>query len=170
MRLIPQCLAAAVALLALGAASPAPLDPAKLAGVYTVDFTNGLVTGETYRSENLLEIVPTAPGAAYVHTELEFYNGHSCALWGVAHVEGTELVYRSRQEPLTPGDAPCVLHVFTKGGKVMLDDQGTCQAWCGARGTLSGIDFPLSKRRPIRYMASLKASREYAEALAEDAR
>lgn len=169
MRLIPQLSAAALALLVLGAASPAPIDLARLAGVYKVGFTNSLVTGETYRSENILEIVETGPGAAYIRTELEFFNGHSCSLWGIGHVEGAALVYRSKQEPYTPGDPPCVLRVFTKGGKVILDDDGTCQAWCGARGTLSGIDFPLSKRRPIRYMASLKASREYAQAVAEDA-
>ena len=169
MRGLRQLLAAvALAAFASGAVAAASL-PDALAGVYKVRFENGLVTGETYRSEDILEIVPTGPAAAYVRTSLEFYNGHECSLSGIAHVEGADLVYR---EPVAKqiGDQRCVLHVTRKGGKVLLTDQdGSCKAYCGARGSFSGDDFPASSRRTIRYMARLKASREFKEALAEDA-
>ncbi len=160
---------AAVALAAFaGGAVAAASMPEALAGVYKVRFQNGLVTGETYRSEDVLEIVPTGPAAAYVRTSLEFYNGHQCSLSGIAHVEGADLVYREPKARQV-GDQRCVLHVTRKGGKVLLSDQdGSCKAYCGARGSLSGDDFPASSRRPIRYMARLKASREFKEALAED--
>jgi hypothetical protein len=153
------------------AAGPAPrpgLDLGGLAGVYKVSFDNGLVTGETYRSENVLEIVPTGPAAAYIRTRLEFFNGHQCALWGVAHLEGQALVYRSPEPALAPGEEPCVLRITRQGGKVRFEDEGTCQSWCGARGGFSGVTFPASSRRPIRYMARLKASPQYRQALAED--
>lgn len=65
----------------------------------------------------------------------------------------------------------CVLHVTRKGAKVVLDDgEGTRKAYCGARGSLSGDDFPAASRRAIRYMARLKASRQFKQALADDAK
>ncbi len=159
-----------LAIAAAGAAMAAAASlPEALAGVYKDHFQNGLVTGETYRSEDVLEIVPTGPTAAYVRTILEFYNGHSCSLSGIAHVEGADLVYREPPSKKV-GDVPCVLHVARKGAKVELSDEdGSCKAYCGARGSLSGDDFPASSRRVIRYMPRLKASREFKEALQEDA-
>jgi hypothetical protein len=159
------------AVLAAGAAMAAGASlPEALAGVYKSRFNNGLVTGEKYVSEDILEIVPTAPAAAYVRLHLEFYNGHECALSGIAHAEGPDLVYR--EPPASKaGDRACVLHVSRNAGKVVLsDEEGSCQGYCGARGSLSNDSFPLSSRRPIRYMARLKASSEFKEALAEDAK
>jgi hypothetical protein len=173
MRFFPQLLlGAALALLTCGAsnARPAALNPALVAGVYKVQFQNGLVGGEAYRSENILEIVQTGPATAYVRTHLEFYNGHLCAIWGIAHVEGGELVYRSKEPAYPAGAPPCTLRVSVEGGQVRLEDNGTCKSWCGARGAFGGTAFPTASRRPIRYLARLKASRLYAEALAVDAR
>jgi hypothetical protein len=154
-----------------GAAVAAGLSlPEALAGVYKTRFNNGLVTGEKFVSEDILEIVPTAPAAAYVRLHLEFYNGHECALSGIVHVEGPDLVYREPPADKA-GDRVCVLHVSRKSGKVALSDEGgSCQAYCGARGSLSNDSVPLSSRRTIRYMARLKASSEFKEALAEDAK
>ena len=143
--------------------------PESFAGVYKDRFENGLVSGETYQSEDILEIVPTGPDAAYVRTSLEFYNGHQCSLSGIAHTEGADLVYR---EPAAKqiGDTRCVLHVARKGADVVLSDEdGSCKVYCGARGSLSGDSFRASSRRPIRYMVRLKASRQFREAVAEDA-
>jgi hypothetical protein len=49
----------------------------------------------------------------------------------------------------------------------LLDDgEGTCKAYCGARGTFSGFDFiPASSKRPITYTARLRASEEYQSAI-----
>lgn len=144
--------------------------PERLGGVYKTQFNNALVSGEAYRSEDILEIAPTGPGAAYVRAHLEFYNGHLCGLTGIAHVEGSDLVYR---EPAARpvGDRPCVLHVGRKGDKVVLSDEGgSCKSYCGMRGSFSNDSFPASSRRPIRYMARLKASQEFRSAVAEDAR
>ena len=143
--------------------------PEALAGVYKSSFENGLVTGETYRSEDILEIVPTAARAAYVRISLEFYNGHSCSLSGIAHVEGADLVYRESASKKV-GDTLCVLHVRRTGAKIEISDEdGSCKAYCGARGSLSGDSFPASSRRTIRYLPRLKASRQFKEALQEDA-
>ena len=158
-------LGAAGAALASGASLPAAL-----AGVYKYGFKNGLVSGETYRSEDILEIVPTGPRAAYVRTHLEFYNGHLCALSGIAHVEGADLVYREPPEQKIL-DRSCVLHVTLKGAKVAMSDEGgSCQAYCGARGSLSNTTFAYSSRRTIRYLTRLKASGQFKDALEEDAK
>lgn len=155
------------AIVAAGAAA-APSLPEALAGVYKTHFKNGLVSGETYRSENILEVVPTTPDSAYLRAHLEFYNGHECELSGVAHLEGRDLVYREPPAKKV-GDRACVLHLGRKAAQVVLtDEDGSCQAYCGARGSFSDDSFPASSRRPIRYMARLKASSEFREALKED--
>jgi hypothetical protein len=141
-----------------------------LAGVYKYSFQNGLVSGERYRSEDILEIVPTGPKSVYFRTELEFFNGHQCSLSGIAHLEGPELVYRE-PESRKILDRACALHLARKGPNVAISDEGgSCQAYCGARGSLSDVTFKYSSRRTIRYMARLKASSEFKEALQEDAK
>lgn len=162
-------MAIGAALLA-GAAMAAGVSlPQALAGVYSVSFENQLVSGERYQAENVLTIVPTGPGAAYVDTTLEFYNGHQCAVSGIAHVEGAELVYRE-PESKKIGDEACVLHVARKGRKIWLsDEEGTCRAYCGARGSLSGDDFPVSSRSAITRHHRLKIAKDIKQALEEDA-
>lgn len=156
--------------LAAGAAIAAGVSPVQtLAGVYRESFQNQLVSGERYQAENVLIIVPTGPRAAYVDATLEFYNGHQCAISGIAHVEGSELVYRE-PESKKIGDDRCVLHVGRKGRKVVIsDEEGTCRAYCGARGSLSDDDFPLSSRSPISRRHRLKIAGDIKQALQEDA-
>lgn len=158
-----------VAAISGAAVAADPSLPQTLAGDYTLSFENSLVSGEHYRAENVLTIAPTGPDAAYVDTSLEFFNGHQCSVSGIAHVEGSDLVYR---EPETKkiGDDACVLHVTRKGSKVVLSDEGgTCHAYCGARGSLSDDSFPRSSRRPVRHLQRLKASQAFKQALEEDA-
>jgi len=135
-----------------------------LAGVYKHRFPNGDVSGETYQSEDILEVVPLDPKTAYVRTRLEFYNGHLCSLSAVGHIEGDALVLR----PHTSPDKQCELRLTVRAGQLRFDDTGDCRAYfCGARGGFVNQGFALSARRPIRYMTRLKASREFAQALDE---
>ncbi len=156
--------------IAAGAAIAAGVSPVQtLAGVYSESFQNQLVNGESYQAENVLTIVPTGPRAAYFDTSLEFYNGHQCAVSGIAHVEGSELVYH---EPVSKqvGDERCVLHLARKGRKVVIsDEEGTCKAYCGARGSLSGIGLPASSRSAMTRRDRLKIAGDIKQALQEDA-
>lgn len=142
----------------------------RLEGVYKVRFQNANVSGDTGTSENILEIVPYGANAAYVRVHLEFYNGDTCAVWGIATVQGEKLVYQER----TPVDPPraCHLEITVKGGGIVLGDtpapdgNHSCRAYCGARGSMSA-KWPYATRRAIRYMRVLLNSREYKAAVAE---
>ncbi|WP_419808816.1 hypothetical protein [Sphingomonas sp.] len=164
-RLIVIALACAVA----GAGAVAAYDPVQaLAGRYGRGFANGMVDGSHYRSENIAEIVPVDAAHAYLRFDLQFYNGHSCGLAGIATRRGDALVYTGRPEDGWIDGRPCTLTVRRQGTTLVWDDaNGTCKAECGARGSFSNGALPWSSKRPIRYLARLKRSVEYREAIAE---
>ena len=144
--------------------------PTLMAGVYKTRFKNALVGGETYVSENILEIVPTHGRTAYFRVHLEFYNGHECAISGIAEARTDTLVYRG---PDDVDGQPCVLSLRRAhdGVHIYEGENGACRnQTCGARGgygfTPDGAaDFAAASRRPIRYLPRLLASDEYATAV-----
>lgn len=144
--------------------------PALMAGVYKTKFENALVGGEPYLSENILEIVPTRGRAAYFRIHLEFYNGHECAISGIADARGDTLIYRG---PDDVDGQPCILSLrrARDGVHIYEGENGACRnQTCGARGgygfTPNGAaDFAAATRRPIRYLPRLLASDEYATAI-----
>jgi hypothetical protein len=149
------------------AATRASADPAKeLQGRYYTAFQDALITGETYLGENIVEIVPVRRNAAYVRIHLDYYNGHSCGIFGIAGSIGETLVYRD-PKPQYDGTS-CALSLKREGGSLLIDDHGgSCSAYCGARGSLSKVRLPYRSKRPIRYLARLKSSSEYRQAVAE---
>ena len=157
-------------LLAIGAA-PASMDPVRsLAGRYSATFPNAMRDGEKYTGENIVEIVPVAPRAAYVRVHTDWYNGHSCSLWGVAEAEGSALVYH---EADTRGHAvlgQCTLSIRRAGRSLRLNDEdgeGCYRRHCGMRGSFRNVDLPLASRRPITYGARLRRSYQFKGAMAE---
>ena len=151
-------------LLAAGSAKP---DPAtQLAGRYYRQFPDGLVTGEKYTGEDIVEIAPVAPRAAYFRISLDYFNGHSCSISGVAREEDGALVYRDPERQYD--GTKCVLSIRRAGRSLSIDDgDATCKNDCGARGSLSKVSLPYSSKRPIRYLARLKRSAEYRDAMAQ---
>jgi hypothetical protein len=147
--------------LAASRASPDPTE--QFAGRYYEQFPEGTIDGDKYTGENIVEIVPVAPRAAYIRVHLDFYNGHACSIYGVAQARGTELLYDDKG---AFGDH-CVLTVRRSGSSLSLDDHGgTCKAYCGARGSLSNVQLPYASKRPIGYLDRLKRSSEYQHAIA----
>ncbi len=144
--------------------------PNLMAGVYKTRFKNGLIDGETYVSENVLEIVPYRDGAAYFRIHLEFYNGHECAISGIADAVADALVYRG---PSDYAGAPCVLTLRRErdGIHISEGENGACRnQTCGARGgygfkTDGSADFTVASRREIRYLPRLLSSDQYVEAV-----
>lgn len=156
---------ALIALPLLLAAGPATDPVQTLAGRYYRQFPNSTVQGESYTGEDIVEIVPVTPRAAYVRLSLDFFNGHICGIYGVATVEGDALVYHDPRDPEQAGP-PCTLTLRRTGDKIAWNDAGSCRSYCGARGSLNG-DLPFARKRPIRYLPRLKASRQYREAIEE---
>lgn len=157
----------AIILLGLMAIAAAPASPVtSLAGRYSKHFQNGMVDGSKFWSDDVVEIVPVDATHAYFRAELAFYNGHSCSIAGIAKTAGNKLIY-SEKQPSYDGGPTCRLSIATKGKNLLLDDgDGSCQAYCGARGSLRDFDFiPLSSKRPISYMARLKGSSQYKGAI-----
>lgn len=168
------------------AATPAATPPAatpaaamaQIAGVYKHRFQNGIITpgkapmeaDTPYESEDIVEIVPYDATHLYFRAELQFYNGHSCSISGMAGAEGKAFVYH---DPTPTGaDASCTLTVTPQAGGVALSDRATpeaassCSMYCGARGSLTQ-SFPNAQKRPIRYLALLQNSVQYRKAVAE---
>ena len=162
---IDRRLAALLSLITLAAMPESRDAVASLAGRYSTTFPNGLVTGEKYTSENIVEILPVSRGAAYVRAHTEWYNGHSCGLYGVAAAEGDRLVYR--EPPGKYGPDHCTLSIRRIGTKLRMNDDGSCSAYCGARGTFSNVDLPFASRRRITYVARIRGSQQFKEAMAE---
>ena len=152
-------------LLLAGAAAASPV--ASLAGHYSHHFKNGLVSGETYWSDDVVEIVPVDTRHAYIRLELAFFNGHSCSLSGIAEARGEALIYQGPADDTFDNGAPCRLTIGRRGEALAWDDGGTCMAHCGARGSLRDGTLPWSSRRAITYMKRLTASSDYRDALAE---
>jgi hypothetical protein len=160
------------ALTLVAATAPAGDVAQSLAGRYYKQFADALVSGEKYTGEDIVEIVPVGPHAAYLNVHLDYYNGHTCKVSGLARQQGDALVYRDDPQA---GDSDCTLKVSRNGGSLTLDDtnragDATCAQYCGARGSLSGATLPYASQRPIRYMPRLKASQDYRDAVAEYAK
>lgn len=169
---------AAAAEQALVAAEAAPAAAiAQIAGVYKHRFKNGIIApgkapmeaDTPYESEDIVEIVAVDPTHVYIRAELQFYNGHSCSISGVAGAEGKAFVYH---DPAPDYDGSlCTLQLTaTADGVEMTDRVGpgsgsSCSRYCGTRGGLTRA-IPKAEKRPIRYMALLKNSAQYKKAVA----
>ena len=172
-----------VALLAaLCACTASAQEPAQLmqeiAGVYKHRFMSATITpgkapGEAdvpYQAEDVIEIVPYDADHVYVRAHLDFYNGHMCDIAGMGRYEQGAFVYHDPAPSPLPEAPQCALRVRVENGQLTLTDRATpdavssCRAYCGVRGSLE-YSIGLDKRRPIRYLDRLKASREYRKAL-----
>lgn len=172
---------AGLVLLAIPALAASALNVDDVAGVYKqrhlTSFPNEPLPDVYEKAEDVLEIVKTAPGEAYIRARLIFDRGHICAFHGIAKVEGGALVYRKavqynvyeRDMPSKTVDAQCVLSLTPARGKITFGDQDDiCLRAlhnCGARGMWRDQQFDLKSRRTIRYMPRLLASQEYREAV-----
>ena len=139
----------ACALLGAGLIGASPPLLSQVAGEYRHTFKNGDVSGATYETTDVVKIYPLDWHRALISFELNFFNGHSCTVYGVANLEGAKLVYRDKAE-WRPDEPDCELRVWRDGTKLRWEDGGTCQFHCGARGGLSNGEIPFGSRRPLR--------------------
>jgi hypothetical protein len=149
----------------------------QISGVYKHRFQSATITpgkapGEAdvpYQAEDVIEIVPFDADHVYLRVHLDFYNGHTCDISGMGRYENGAFVYHD-PERLLPDQPPCALKVAVSKNELLITDRATpdaassCSTYCGVRGSLN-YSIGLDKRRPIRYLDRLKASRQYAHAL-----
>ena len=106
---------------------------AEVAGVYKVQFQNGNVNGDKYQSEDVLEVVPIDDHAAYVRMDVEFFNGHSGRISGIATYGDNSLIYDNGQK----GEDRCVVEYVWSSDKVITkadyDKTPGCRSYHGAR-------------------------------------
>jgi hypothetical protein len=157
-----------LAAIALAAAAAAPASPVSdFAGRYSYHFQNGLVDGSSFWSDDVVEIVPVDATHAYVRAALNFYNGHTCGIAGIAEAARGTLVYHDTHPPFG-SEPPCVLTVSRKGANLVLDDgDNGCKTYCGERGSFGNATLPWKSKRAITYMARLKGSDAYRDAIRE---
>ena len=122
----------------------------QLAGRYTHRFKNGNVDGDVYYTTDVVEVLPLDAGRAVVNLDLNFFNGHSCSVYGIATLKEGRLIYREEQ-PNPWSERGCQLEIWRDGRKLSWTEaEGTsCQSHCGARGGLSVGDVPYRSRRKI---------------------
>lgn len=146
----------------------------EIEGVYKKRFTNAVIAGpgkpdETYVAEDVVEIVRYDDTHIYLRAHLEFYNGHSCGIYGIAGYENGRFVYREPRAKAEPFP-PCELSLSAAGDELVMTDRATpdarssCKSYCGARGSLGDYRIARKAQRPIRYLERLKQSRQYKEA------
>ena len=139
----------------------------EVAGVYKDQFQNGDVNGDKYQSEDILEVVPVDDHAAYVRMDLEFFNGHSGKIYGIATYGKNSLVYDNGRK----GEDRCVVEYVWSSDKVITkadyDKTPGCRSYEGARGSLDRVEFLVKGKRTIRYMQRLKDSPQFKGAMDE---
>lgn len=137
----------------------------RVAGVYKAQFQNGNIDGDKYQSEDILEVVPIDDHAAYVRMTLEFFNGHSGGIYGIAIYRKDSLMYDNGKD----GDQRCIIEYIWSSEKVVTkadyDKTPGCSFYHGARGSLDSAEFLVKRKQTIRYMQRLKDSREFKEAM-----
>jgi len=158
------CAAAGLAFLLVAAAPADPSPMSAMSGRWSEHMRSGLVDGTEFWVDDVAEIVPVDADHAYLRFALNFYNGHTCTLAGVAGVEGRELVFHDVTDVSGDG-VRCTLHVSRKGPDLHWDDAGTCKSYCGVRGSFLDGSLPGRSHRPITYLPKLKASSTYRDAI-----
>src|SRR5262249_8706223 len=94
------CLALIMIVTMIASSSEPAAFLARVAGVYKSQFQNGNIDGDKYQSEDVLEVVPVDDHSAYVRMDLEFFNGHSGMIYGIATYGNHSLIYDNHK----PGD------------------------------------------------------------------
>lgn len=148
-------------------------------GVYKQRFTNAMMTpgkapfeaDQYFQSEDIIEVMRHDDQHIYLRAELNFYNGHTCSIYGIARFEKNAFVYRVSALSAEKASV-CTLTVTPTADSLRISDRiqpdgvATCRAYCGVRGSLSDLIMPMKVKRPIRYQTRILKSRQYQSAVA----
>ena len=109
-------------------------------GIYKYSFPNALMDSTQYTSENRFLLMSTSPATAYFDVHLEWANGHSCDLSGIADVLSQQVLSYSTPSIL---EKTCTFNIDLGSNKLVFgDSNGACRLIsCGSRGMLDGVEF-----------------------------
>ncbi len=143
---------ATVAVLSCASAGHRSGNPATLAGMYRRAHTIDLVAAgglEKATVTDVLNLSPESNGGLRFSFELQFNNGHSCRMEGVARPTDGFFEYREPLKEVTAQAGECVLRIRPTRRAITLEDVGRACAWtaghCGVRGSIDGATFPRVK-------------------------
>jgi len=105
--------------------------PNGIAGVY----------GQQAAGHDWVRIVKKRDARFGVSLKLYYANGHTCQLNQEGEWKDDHLAVVA--DGLDP-NAPCQLQVFSRGGRILLKDEGLrcAPVYCGTRGKLDGVSLP----------------------------
>lgn len=109
--------------------------------------------------------MPISPTTAYFDVHLEWANGHSCDLSGIADVMSEQVLTYSIPSIL---DKICTLNIDLGANKLVLgDNNGACRLIsCGSRGLLDGVGFEYDTVEKIT-PATIKETPNFIRAMSE---
>jgi hypothetical protein len=165
---------AALAVPVLATASPSVRLIKDVEGVYKHRFPHRIDLGnkhdEKYTAEDVIEVVHHGDEHIYLRASLTLDNGHVCHFHGIAGYDKGAFVYYDPNPNLNDKQV-CTVTIAAKGESLTLSDRAgptgpsTCTALCGTRGHLGDYAIPASGKEKITYLAKLKASKEYRQAV-----
>lgn len=165
---------------AFGSTSAALKMMKEIEGVYQHKFANAMIAAGKapleadtfYSSKDIVEVMPYDNQHIYLRAKLHFYNGHICALYGIAEYEDGRFVYRAPKSELSD-ESVCTLTLSKTAKGLHLTDRITseggaiCRSYCGQRGSLSDLTLPMASKRPISDQTRIRKSREFQSAVRE---
>lgn len=140
-------------------------------GVYKHSFTNELINGEQFRSEDVIELMRYSPETIYFRIRPNFFNGHSCGIYGIAEYHNGAFIYTKHDDTSTK--LACTLTIRRQNKSLNITDvvgtesRSSCRLYCGMRGSLMNYDISMTKKRAIKYEPLIKKSRQFHAAVAE---
>ena len=120
------------------AKDPATIESSQ--GIYKYSFPNALMDNTQYTSENRFLLMPISPTTAYFDVHLEWANGHSCDLSGIADVMSEQVLSYSTPSIM---EKTCTFNIDLGANEFVFgDSNGACRIIsCGSRGMLDGVEF-----------------------------
>jgi len=99
-----------------------------------------------YVGKNILGLLHTPENDLNFSLSLDFFNGHSCSLQGIAKPDKDGWTYLEKNQAEENG-AFCKLTFIMKDNTIVTHADGNlCVEYCGARGSLDKAEFPLSSK------------------------
>lgn len=90
-------------------------------------------------AESSIYISPAGRERAWVLVSLWFFNGHSCSFSGAAKLDGE--VWRAVHVE-SDNELSCTLELHRTASGLRTEASEDCRLYCGARGSLQGIELP----------------------------